>query len=311
MRRAGGARTSPLRAIMVAALVTAASLIGCSTDSSRGAERTGPPAVVASTDVWGSVARAVAGDDANVSSIITSATADPHSFEASPSDAAAISDASIVVFNGGGYDAWVLEVLDNHPEVTAIDAYRLLDAAAVGEPQPANEHVFYDLGTAGAVAGELAARLSEADPSHAAEYRSRAEEFVKKADTIRATERALADQHPGAAVIATEPVAHYLVRAAGLTDKTPPGFTGAIEQDTDPAPVDVAAVLDLINARDVAAVLFNDQTVTEATRQVRRAAEQAGIPVVPLTETLPAGTDYLTWQSDTVKRLAAALRERR
>jgi zinc/manganese transport system substrate-binding protein len=267
--------------------------------------------VVASTDVWGSVARAVAGDDANVSSIITSASADPHSFDASPSDAAAISDASIVVFNGGGYDPWVQAVLDNHPGVTAIDAYSLLDAAAVGEPQPANEHVFYDLGTAGAVASELATRLSEADPGNAADYRSRAEEFAKQADAIRATERALAAQHPGAAVVATEPVAHYLVRAAGLTDKTPPGFTGAIEQDTDPAPVDVAAVLDLIAARDVAVLLFNEQTVTEATRQVRQAAEQAGVPVVPVSETLPAGTDYLTWQRDTVKRLAAALGERR
>jgi len=311
VRRAGAARTSISRAIAIAALVTVGSLSGCSPGSNRDAERSGPPAVVASTDVWGSVARAVAGDDAKVSSIINSASADPHSFEASPSDAAAISDASIVVFNGGGYDAWVEAVLSDHPGVTAIDAYSLLDATSVGEPQPANEHVFYDLGTAGAVAGELAARLSEADPGHAAEYRSRAVEFVKQADTIRATERALAAQHPGAAVIATEPVAHYLVRAAGLIDKTPPGFTGAIEQDTDPAPVDVAAVLDLIAARDVTAVLFNEQTVTDATRHVRRAAEQAGIPVVPVTETLPAGTDYLTWQSDTVRRLAAALGERR
>jgi zinc/manganese transport system substrate-binding protein len=302
---------STLRALAIAAATASVSLSGCATAPQRDAERTGPPAVVASTDVWGSVARAVAGDDANVSSIITSASADPHSFDASPSDAAAISDASIVVFNGGGYDPWVQAVLDNHPGVTAIDAYSLLDAAAVGEPQPANEHVFYDLGTAGAVASELATRLSEADPGNAADYRSRAEEFAKQADAIRATERALAAQHPGAAVVATEPVAHYLVRAAGLTDKTPPGFTGAIEQDTDPAPVDVAAVLDLIAARDVAVLLFNEQTVTEATRQVRQAAEQAGVPVVPVSETLPAGTDYLTWQRDTVKRLAAALGERR
>jgi len=309
VRRAGEARAWTVRAMAV--LLAGAGLSGCSADSTRDAARSGPPSVVASTDVWGSVARAVAGGDASVSSIITSASADPHSFEASPSDAAAISDASIVVFNGGGYDPWVKAVLDNHPGVTAIDAYSLLDAAAVGEPQPANEHVFFELGTAGAVAEELATRLADADPAHAAEYRSRADRFVKQADAIRATERALAAQHPGVAVVATEPVAHYLIRAAGLTDKTPKGFTGAIEQDTDPAPVDVAAVLDVIAARDVAAVLFNDQTVTAATQQVRRAAEKAGVPVVPVTETLPAGTDYLTWQSDTVKRLAAALGEGR
>lgn len=302
MLRAKGARAVAL----VAAVAAVGGLTGCGNSAKR-ADRTGPPAVLASTDVWGSVARAVAGDDATVSSIITSPSADPHSFEASPSNAAAIADASIVVFNGGGYDSWVQAVLDNHPDITSIDAYSLLDAAAVGEPKPANEHVFYELGTAGAVADQLADRLAEADPPHAADYRSRAEQFVKQADAIRAAERALAADHPGAAVIATEPVAHYLIRATGLTDKTPPGFTSAIEQDTDPAPKDVAAVLDLINARTVQAVLFNDQTVTAATRQVRTAAEKAGVPVVTVTETLPAGTDYLTWQGDAVKRLSAAL----
>lgn len=306
------ARSSVVRAATVAAILAAPVLAtACSTSATRDAQPGGPPSVVASTDVWGSVARAVAGDDATVSSIITGAATDPHSFEASPADAAAVADASIVVFNGGGYDSWVERVLQTHPDVTSIDAYTLLDAAAVGEPQPANEHVFYDLGTAGSVAAELAARLADADPANAADYRSRADDFIKRADSIRATETGLAQQYPGRSVIATEPVAHYLLRAAGLTDKTPTGFTSAIEQDTDPAPVDVAAVLDLIAAKDVAAVLFNDQTVTEATRQVRRAAERAGVPVVSVTETLPAGTDYLTWQQDAVNRLSAALRESR
>jgi pyruvate/2-oxoglutarate/acetoin dehydrogenase E1 component len=133
-------------------------------------------------------------------------------------------------------------------------------------------------------------------------------EFGRRADEIRAAEKALRQARTGAAVIATEPVAHYLLQAAGLADKTPPGFTSAVEQDTDPAPADVAAVLDLIQGREVAAVVFNDQTVTAATRQVRAAAEEAGVPIVPVTETLPEGVDYLTWQTDTVKRLAEALR---
>lgn len=295
----------------VAVLAAACGLSACSSGEPTRGEQTGPPAVVASTDVWGSVAQAVAGGDAKVTSIITSGSADPHSFEASPSDAAAIADASIVVFNGGGYDQWVQAVLDNHPDVPAVNAYSLLDAAAVGEPQPANEHVFYELGTAEAVANELASRLSEADPAHAVGYRSRAADFVRRADTIRAAEKTLAAEHSGQSVVATEPVAHYLLRAAGLTDKTPSGFTSSIEQDTDPAPVDVAAVLDLVNGGTVAALLFNDQTVTAATRQVRAAAERAGVPVVSVTETLPAGTDYLSWQDDTVKRLAAALRQGR
>ena len=304
MRRAGQAG-----ALGVALAVAVLGLSGCG--SGRDSGRDEALAVVASTDVWGSVAQSVAGDDARVSSIITSGAADPHSYDASPSDAAAIADASIVVYNGGGYDPWVDAVLDNHRDVPAVNAYSLLDAAAVGEPQPANEHVFYDLGTAKAVASDLAAKLATADPDKADGYRSRAEEFGRRADEIRDAEKALRQARPGAAIIATEPVAHYLLQAVGLADKTPPGFTSAVEQDTDPAPADVAAVLDLITGREVAAVVFNDQTVTSATRRVRDAARDAGVPVVGVTETLPAGSDYLRWQSDTVAGLAQALRESR
>ena len=290
-------------------LALAAGLGGCATtkDSQAG----GPPRVVASTDVWGSVAQSVAGDDAAVTSIITSGSADPHSFEASPADAAAIADASVVVYNGGGYDQWVDAVLENGPPTKTVDAYSLLDAAAIGEPQPANEHVFYELNTAKAVAVQLAARLAENRPEKAAQYRSRAEEFGRKADLVLRREREIGAASPGGSVVATEPVAHYLLRAAQLTDKTPQGFSNAIEQDTDPAPVDMAAMLDLITKREVSALLYNEQTATEVTRKIRAAADEAGIPVVNVTETLPAGSDYLAWQSDTADRLADALRKNR
>jgi zinc/manganese transport system substrate-binding protein len=295
-------------AMGLSVVVLTAALGACSSErGTSGAGGAGVPTVVASTDVWGSVAKAVAGDRATVTSIINSASADPHSFEASPANAAAITDASLVVYNGGGYDQWVDDVLKTHPDVASIDAYSLLNATALGEPTPANEHVFYDLDTAKAVATELAARLAVTDPGHAGDYTSNAEAFNREADAALQTEKAIRTAHSGAAVVATEPVAHYLLIAAGVTDKTPKGFTSAIEQDTDPAPVDVAAMLDLITARQVAAVLINQQTATEVTRQIQAAAESAGVPIVNVGETLPAGSDYLSWQRDTANRLAAAL----
>jgi len=294
-------------AIGLSAVVLTVGISACGAEKGVGTHEM--PSVVASTDVWGSVAQAIVGDHAKVTSIVNSASADPHSFEASPVDAAALTDATLVVYNGGGYDQWVDDVLANHPDVASIDAYSLLNATALGEPKPANEHVFYDLDTAKAVAADLAGKLATADPAHTAEYTSNAETFSREADMIQQTEKAIRTTYPGAAVVATEPVAHYMLVAAGLTDKTPVGFTSAIEQDTDPAPVDLAAMLDLINAREVAAVLINQQTATAVTKQVQSAAESAGIPIVNITETLPVGSDYLTWQHDTAVRLAAALKQ--
>ncbi len=292
----------------VAALVAVGTLSACA--GSGPDTPTGPPAVVASSDVWGSVARSVAGPDARVSSIITG-TADPHSFEPGPAAVAEMADAALVVFNGGGYDAWAADILEEHPDVVSVDAFTLLDPGAVGEPEPANAHVFYELNTAKAVAGRIADALAGADPAHADGYRSRAADFGRQADAILERQRALRTEFPGRAVVATEPVAHYLLQAAGLRDRTPIGFTNAIEQDTDPAPVDIAAMLDLITGREVAALVFNDQTVTGATRRVREAADQAGVPVVAVTETLPDGTEYLPWQAGLTERLAAALRTAR
>ncbi len=302
-----------MRGAAVFALAVAL-LSGAGPTACASPDRTPPsaqPSVVASTDVWGSVAKAVAGDDARVTSVVAG-TVDPHSFSPAATTVAAVEDAAVVVYNGGGYDAWVDDVLAGHRNIAAVDAYSLLDPAAVGEHPPANEHVFYELNTAKAVAIRIADRLAVVDPMKAEQYRSRADEFGREADAVLAREHDMRTAFPGAAVVATEPVAHYLLLAAGLTDKTPEGFTNAVEQDTDPAPADIATVLDLISRHEVAALMFNDQTVTGTTRQVRDAARAAGIPIVEVTETLPGGVSgYLAWQAAIATRLNAALQERR
>jgi zinc/manganese transport system substrate-binding protein len=291
-----------IRTALVAALGVAL-VAGCSQDNKAASDHA-TPAVVASTNVWGSVVSAVTGEHANVKAIISSAADDPHSYEVTPADAATIADASLVVYNGGGYDHWVDDVLSTHKDVQSVNAYSLLPSSV---PQPANEHVFYDLETAKAVANQIADKLSQSDAGHANDYKANASKFAGEADTIAAAERAIGAAHPGAAVVATEPVAHYLLVNSGVADKTPEGFTKAIEQDSDPAPADLAAMLDLINTNQVSALVYNTQTQTEVTRQLQDAAQKASVPIVDVTETLPSGTDYLTWQRQTVDQLASQL----
>ena len=282
-----------------------AGVVGCSSDHNAGSDHQHATAsVVASTNVWGSVASAVVGDHASVKAIISNPADDPHSYEATPSDAASIADSSLVVYNGGGYDHWVDDVLSSHRNVQAVDAYSLLSSSV---PQPANEHVFYDLETVKAVAQQIADRLSQSDAEHSEAYKTNADKFAQQADTIAAAERAIGASHPGATVVATEPVAHYLLVNSGIIDKTPEGFTKSIEEDTDPSPADLAAVLDLLKNRQVSALVYNTQTQTDVTKQIQDAANQASVPIIDVTETLPAGTDYLTWQRQTVDQLASQL----
>ncbi len=283
--------------------LTALTVAACGSGGDTG-HSTGTAKVVATTNVWGSVATAVAGGHADVKAILTSDVDDPHSYEATPADAAAIADAALVVINGGGYDHWADDVLKSHKNVTTVDAYSMLPHSAAGE---ANEHVFYNMAVAKAVAAKIADDLAASDPAHADAYRANAADFGKKTDAIAATEHAIGQKHPGAAVVSTEPVAHYLLSASGVVDRTPHGFAAAAEEGHDPAPVDVAAVLDLINGHQVDALVVNKQTETAVTKQLQDAARKASLPIVEVTETLPAGQDFLTWQRQSAEALAHQL----
>ncbi len=78
----------------------------------------------------GAAWHAVTGGHVPVKSILTGAHADPHSYQASPADAAGRDqvDAELVISYGGGYDPWVDQVLVGHPGVQAVDAHSLLGA---------------------------------------------------------------------------------------------------------------------------------------------------------------------------------------
>lgn len=284
-----------------AALLTVI-VAGCSSSPSPTEHQHTGLDVVASTDVWGSVAGAVVGAHGTVKSLVTGTVADPHSFEASPADAAEVADAALVVYNGGHYDHWIEEVLSTNPDVPTVDGFSLLPTG-----EPANEHVFYDLATVKAVATAVAEKLGGIDAEHAADYTANAERFGAELDTLATAQRAIGAAHPGAAVVSTEPVAFYALRNSGITDRTPQSFADAVEEGDDPAPADVAAMLDLINSGQVSAIVVNTQTETPATQRISDAARQAGLPAIEVTETLPAGMDYLAWQRATTDEISARL----
>ena len=65
--------------------------------------------------------------------------------------------------------------------------------------------------------------------------------------------------------------------------------------------------LDLFTGGQVQALVYNEQTTGAETEQVLAAAEAAGVAVVPVTETLPEGEDYVSWMQGNIDAIAAAL----
>src|SRR5688500_7376159 len=60
--------------------------------------------VVAAENFWGNVAAQIGGDKVEVTSIISEPGADPHLYESSADNAAALAKADVVITNGLGYD---------------------------------------------------------------------------------------------------------------------------------------------------------------------------------------------------------------
>ncbi|MFC9502517.1 metal ABC transporter solute-binding protein, Zn/Mn family [Streptomyces sp. NPDC057002] len=295
------------------ALLTSASLAllagcGSSSDSTGGQSTPGRVAVVASTDVYGDIVRRVGGDRVDVTSIISDPDQDPHSYEADPQNQLALSKAEVVVENGGGYDDFVGRMLKGGHN----DSARVIDAVKVsGKTAPKggelNEHVWYDFPTVAKVADRTAAALTEADPSDAAVFEKNAAAFKAGLRPLEAKEARIRKAHGGAGVAITEPVPLYMTEASGLVNRTPAEFSEAIEEGDDVSPRILRENLALFSGRKVEALVYNEQTTGPQTEKTEAAAKAAGIPVVPVTETLPQGKDYLGWMTANVDALASAL----
>src|ERR687896_2342606 len=108
----------PFRRAAVAALAVL-TVAGCGSGTETPAAPAAPPAaqatvpVVASTNVYGSIVQAVGGDRVSVQSLIDDPAADPHSYESTPADAAAVAKARLVVGNGGGYDDFPPRIVES------------------------------------------------------------------------------------------------------------------------------------------------------------------------------------------------------
>lgn len=276
----------------------------------------GRVAVVASTDVWGSVAAAVGGDLVSVTTIVDDPAADPHSYESTAADGLAVTKADLMVANGGGYDGFAAALAEQVDGLPVVDAFALSEHAAEEEHAEedkhghdhagANEHVWFDLATVGAVADAVAHELGEIQPEHEAQFADNAASFRQKLDSLEARLHDL--RTVGASAVATEPVAQYLLDDAGIEDATPQAYSNAIEGETD-VPVAVQQqVFKLVEGGSVSIVVNNPQTQTPVTRQLVAKADRANVPVVEIGETLPEGvTEYVAWVSASIDALEAAL----
>ncbi len=263
------------------------------------AARAATPTIVAAESVYADIARQIAGPDAKVVAILTNPATDPHLFEASSSAARAVADAGIVILNGAGYDAWIDRLLPpTMPNIVVADLLH----RRLGD----NPHLWYDPQAAPALARALADWLMRAEPDQAAAIGVRRDRLLATLAILQARVAALHARFADTPVAATEPVFGLMVQAIGLRD-THARFELAVMNGAEPRVSDVAALQDDLRTRQVRALITNAQASSPSSARLLAIARDAGVAVVPVTETLPPGQSYQSWVRAALDRLEAAL----
>lgn len=202
-----------LPAVLVSAAVLLAACGGDGSSSSTTASGDGPK-VVATTTIAGDLVRNVAGDRAQVTTILP-VNADPHDYEPRPSDAQAVADADLIVRSGGEVDAWLGDVVSSAgsdaTQLDLIDSVKTREGGHAHEDEHAGEdavdpHWWQNPQNAIAAVEATRAALVKADPGGAATYDANAKAYTEQLtamdtaiaacmDDIPASQRKLVTNH--------------------------------------------------------------------------------------------------------------------
>jgi zinc/manganese transport system substrate-binding protein len=261
--------------------------------------------VVAAENVYGDIVSQIGGAHVSVTSILSDPNADPHLYEPGTRNGLAVATAKLVIQNGLGYDAFMTRLEAASPNKQRI-VITIADALGI-KGDNANPHLWYDVPELNRIATAIASGLERADPGHSAAYRTGLTRFTTSLAPLRHEVALIKTAFAGKPVAYTEPVPGYLTSAAGLVNLAPDEFTRAIEDGSEPPPQAVAAMTALTTRHKIKALLYNSQTISPITQRIRDAALKAGIPVIPVTETLPPHQSFQQWQLAQAKQLYAAL----
>ena len=284
-----------------------ASACSSSSSSASGSSDPGGKIVaVGAENEYADVIGQVGGQYVQVSAIMSNPNTDPHTFEASASVARVVSAAQLVVQNGVGYDTF-MNTIENASPSSSRKVIVVQDLLGLPADTP-NPHLWYKPVTMPAVANAVAADLAALQPAHASYFKANAAAFISSLTAWNNAIAAFKAKYPDTPVATTEPVADYMLQAAGADNLTPWAFQADIMNGTDPSAQDVAVQRSLFTQHKVKVFLYNQQVTDSLTESFISLAQANGIPVVGVYETMPVpGFDYQSWMLAEVQDLQKAV----
>ena len=262
-----------------------------------------PVKVVAAENFYGDIATQIGGANVAVTSILTNPDQDPHLFEASADTAKALADAKLVIVNGVDYDPWMEKLLKAH---AAPGRREIVVASLVGRKAGDNPHLWYDPAYMKAAAKAIVANLDAVDPTHKADYDKGETQFLESLKPLDAKIAEMRTKYAGQPVTASEPVFGYQAMLLGLKVHNEK-FALAVMNNTEPSASQVASFESDLKGHKVKAMLYNAQASEPAVQRLVQIAKDNSVPVVGVSETEPANTNYQPWMLGQLDALDKAL----
>lgn len=268
--------------------------------------------VLASTTFLADIAQNVAGERLQMKSLLPFG-ADPHAYQAAPSDVAGIAESDLLILNGVEYEHFMEPLLENaggeRLVVTASDGLQANmmeeDGAQIGDP-----HMWLDPNLVVTYVGNIRDGLIQLDPQGAAIYQANAEGYITQLHELDAWIVDQVGQIPAERrlLVTNHEAGGYFAERYGFT------VIGAVipslSSDAGTSAQEMAALIDLIKSSGAPAIFLGDVESTDLADQI---ASETGVKVVDglhlesLTDGPPAGT-YIDMMKHNVTQIINALK---
>jgi len=271
---------------------------------------TGPIPVVAAENFWGSLVSQLGGNQTSVLSIVTDPNADPHEYEANTSDAQAIASAQYVIVNGVGYDDWALQLIaaDGNANQVVLNVGNLNGVTVGGGVVSGNPHMWYNPSYVNATVAAMYSDLVTIRPSATGIFQTNYAALNASLGSLYGRANEIKAQFAGTPVAATEDIFVYLANYTHLDLVSPPEFMEAVAEGNDPPTQSVVQFQCQLESGKVSVLVYNEQTVTPTTENLKSIATSNHVAVVGITETIqPPDVTFQVWMNAEYLALQNAL----
>jgi zinc/manganese transport system substrate-binding protein len=261
--------------------------------------------VVAGENFWGSLISQLGGNKVSVTSIVSDPNADPHEYESNADDAKLMATANYVILNGAGYDSWGSSLLSASPNA---NRKLLVVADLLGKKEGDNPHFWYSPDYVNRVIAQMESDLVSIDPKDAGYFQAQYAALQSSLAEYQGRIAKIKHDFGGKKVASTESIFVYLADASGLDLISPPEFIDAVAEGNDPPASSVVEFEKQLKGNEPTVLVYNEQTVTPLTENMKKLAAESDIPTIGITETIqPPDATFQEWMNAQLLQLQNAL----